>query len=919
MRFFSRCLLNRCTVYRGSQSFYHSKTGVYGYIPQEKTHVEVLSPETVTKRLQNLNVYTLTKSYRQHGHKLATLDPLGLKSLPIVPEVDPSRYGLSADDTSSTVNVQGILYCNDEVQSPKDLVRTLHKYYCGSIGAEFEHLPTEEEREWFAEAFETRDSIELSPERQTALGKLMLKCQAFDHFLASKFTTVKRYGGEGCESMMAAFDEIFSQSAQCGISDIVMCMPHRGRLNFLTTMLDFPPVRMFQKMKGLTELPANAKGSGDVLSHLYTSKDLKYDNKTLHLSLIPNPSHLEANNPVAVGKARAKMQSIKQGDYSEDNDASKGNEILCFQVHGDASFSAQGIIGETFSFAECPHFTVGGNIHLIVNNQIGFTTESSRGRSSLYCTDQAKINGYPVLHVNADDIMAVVQASHIAVNYRQKFGRDVLIDLICFRRWGHNELDDPMFTQPIMYKAVENRHSIPDIFAKEVVEKNFSTQEDMDNSLKEWRSFLDKNFSQMDSYVPEQFHLLKQWNGYFQATNAITHWNTGVNTDLLKFIGVKSVEIPENINIHPTIQKTHIDRRKQKMIDGTDLDWGTSESLAIGSLLYQGFNVRISGQDVGRGTFSHRHAMIVDQTTDDIIIPLNHMVPSQTGKFEVANSVLSEEAVLGFEYGMSLENPKNLVIWEAQFGDFFNGAQPIIDTYVTSGETKWLLQSGIVMLLPHGFDGAGPEHSSCRMERFLQLCDSREDGVDGDDVNMEIVNPTTAAQYFHLLRRQMVRNYRKPLIVVAPKVLLRLSAAAAKLSDMAPGTTFQPVFGDGTLKPETVTRIVFCSGKHYYALLKQREVTNSQTTAIIRLESLCPFPVEALKKEIEKYKNATKFIWSQEEHRNMGAWTFVAPRFSNLLACKLQYAGRGHLATAAVGIAQVHQKEIQQLLDATFQ
>lgn len=920
MRFVSRGLISRNAFSRGPRLlYYHSKTGVYGYIPDKKTHVEVLSPETINQRLENLNVYSLTKSYRQYGHKLATLDPLGLKSIPLVPEVDPSRYGISADDSSSQVSVQGILYCNDEVQSPKDLVKTLQKYYCGSIGAEFEHLPTEEEREWFAEAFETRDSVDFSPERQIALAKLMLKCQAFDHYLASKFTTVKRYGGEGCESMMAVFDEIITQSAEAGISDVVMCMPHRGRLNFLTTMLDFPPALMFRKMKGLTEFPPNAKGSGDVLSHLYTSKDFKHGDKTLHLSLIPNPSHLEANNPVAVGKARAKMQSKKTGDYSEEADSAKGDGVLCFQVHGDASFAAQGIISETFSFAECPHFSVGGSIHLVVNNQIGFTTESPRGRSSLYCTDQAKINGYPVLHVNADDPKAIIQASNIAVKYRQKFRRDILIDLICFRRWGHNELDDPMVTQPLMHKAVESRLSIPDVFAKNVVEKGYCTQEELDNSVKEWREVLDKNFAQVDSYVPEQYHLLSQWSGCIQATNANTHWDTGVNVDLLKFIGVKSVETPDNITVHPTIQKAHIDKRKQKMVDGVDLDWATCEALAIGTLIYQGFNVRISGQDVGRGTFSHRHAMIVDQTTDDIIIPLNHIIPSQTGKFEVCNSVLSEEAVLGFEYGMGLENPNNLVIWEAQFGDFFNGAQPIIDTYVSSGETKWLLQNGMVMLLPHGFDGAGPEHSSCRMERFLQLCDSREDGVDGDDINMEIVNPTTAAQYFHLLRRQMLRNYRKPLIVVAPKVLLRLPAAAAKLSDMAPGTSFKSVLGDGTIKPDSVTRIVFCSGKHYYALLKQREVTNSLSTAIIRVEGLCPFPVEALKKEMDKYKNATEFIWSQEEHRNMGAWGFVAPRFHNLLACKLQYVGRGHLATAAVGIAQVHQKESKDILAATFQ
>ncbi|GAB1600706.1 probable 2-oxoglutarate dehydrogenase E1 component DHKTD1, mitochondrial [Argonauta hians] len=901
-----------------SAAAYHSKCGVYGYRPKNRpTSEEALCSETIENRIKNSNAYSLAQNYRRYGHKLAKLDPLGIRETQSVEQLSPSRYGFSDESQVADINVKGILHCGYGYQSSKEFIENLQKEYCGHIGAEFEHLQSEEEREWFAHAFETKDSIEVSEERQVALAKLMLRCQAFDQFLASKFTTVKRYGGEGCESMMAAFDEIFSRSSQHGITDIVMCMPHRGRLNFLTTMLDFPPVRMFRKMRGLTELPPNAKGSGDVLSHLYTSKDLMYGDNTVHLSLIPNPSHLEANNPVAVGKARAKTQSLKVGDYDQDGTQNTDN-VLCFQVHGDASFSAQGIISETFSFAECAHFSIGGSIHLIVNNQIGFTTEAERGRSSMYCSDQAKINGYPVLHVNADDPKAVIQAAALAVEYRQRFHRDIIIDLVCFRRWGHNELDDPMFTQPIMYKAVESRKSIPDMYAQDVLNKELCTESELKTCVQEWNNVLVDNFSKTDTYVPEQFHLLQQWTGIEQASDNITSWDTGVDINVLKFVGASSVIVPEDMNVHPTIQKTHIDRRKRQIEAGTDLDWATAEALAMGSLLYQGFNVRISGQDVGRGTFSHRHAMIVDQMTDDIHIPLNHMLPGQVGHFEVANSVLSEEAVLGFEYGMSLEHPKNLVIWEAQFGDFFNGAQPIIDTYVTSGETKWLLQSGLVMLLPHGFDGAGPEHSSCRIERFLQLCDSKEDAVDGDHVNMEIVHPTTSAQYFHLLRRQMVRNYRKPLIVVAPKTLLRLSSAASSLLDMAPGTTYQPVLGDSTAKTESVTRLVFCSGKHFYALNKQREALKSDHVAIIRLESLCPFPVAALLNEVKKYPKAKEFIWSQEEHRNMGPWSFVAPRFQNLLATKLRYVGRDTLATAAVGIATEHQREAQQVIAETF-
>ncbi|PVD25710.1 hypothetical protein C0Q70_13370 [Pomacea canaliculata] len=911
--------ISRCARCQPVVAAYHSRSGVYGFVPAQSSAKDrkTFSDSENANRIQNGNIVRLVEAYRRYGHRKAHLDPLGLKQNSWYPELDLNQFGVS-HTLESTVPLAGIFSGGVDRIRVGDLIAQLENVYCSSMGAEFEHLQTEEERVWFASAFETRHNIHLSDERRVELAKLLLRCQAFDHFLANKFTTVKRYGGEGGESMMGCFDEIFRKSCQYDLQEVVICMPHRGRLNFLACMLKFPPVIMFQKMKGKSELPPSAAGVGDVLSHLYTSVDLSFEEKSVHVSLIPNPSHLEANNPVAVGKTRAKQQRLGVGEYSS-SDSQLKNKVLCLQVHGDASFAGQGIVAETFVFANCAHFRVGGSIHLIVNNQVGYTTEANLGRSSEYASDLAKVNGCPVIHVNADYPEDVIRATSIAVDYQQKFGKDVVLDLLCFRKWGHNELDDPTFTQPLMYQAIRSRGSIPDGYAQQIVSEGLCDRSMLDASVHEWNKELLNNLSQVDSYVPQAQHLKKQWSGLEQASgHTVTTWDTGIDVNVLKFVGVKSVAAPTDFTIHPTIQKTHVDRRRQKVEEGVDLDWATAEALAIGSLLYQGFNVRISGQDVGRGTFSHRHVMLVDQGTDDIYIPLNHMLDKQQGFLEVAHSILSEEAVLGFEYGASIETPNLLPLWEAQFGDFFNGAQIIIDTFVSGGELKWLLQSGLVMLLPHGMDGAGPEHSSCRIERFLQLCDSHEDSIDGDNVNMQIVHPTTPAQYFHLLRRQMVRNFRKPLIVASPKVLLRSPVATSSLADMLPGTHFQPVIGDNTVSQKAVKKVIFCSGKHFYTLDKERQEKGVNDIAIIRLESLCPFPAMEIKKELDKYSEATVFIWSQEEHRNMGPWGFVSPRFSNILGRQLRYAGREVLGTPAVGIGDMHKSELQKLLEDTF-
>nr|XP_054291996.1 2-oxoadipate dehydrogenase complex component E1 isoform X2 [Pongo pygmaeus] len=750
----------------------------------------------------------------------------------------------------------GLLNMGKEEASLEEVLVYLNQIYCGQISIETSQLQSQEEKDWFAKRFEELQKETFTTEERKHLSKLMLESQL-----------------------------------------------------------------MFRKMRGLSEFPENFSATGDVLSHLTSSVDLDFGaHHPLHVTMLPNPSHLEAVNPVAVGKTRGRQQSRQDGDYSPDNSAQPGDRVICLQVHGDASFCGQGIVPETFTLSNLPHFRIGGSVHLIVNNQLGYTTPAERGRSSLYCSDIGKLVGCAIIHVNGDSPEEVVRATRLAFEYQRQFRKDVIIDLLCYRQWGHNELDEPFFTNPIMYKIIRARKSIPDTYAEHLIAGGLMTQEEVSEIKSSYYAKLNDHLNNMAHYSPPAQNLQAHWQGLAQPEARITTWSTGVPLDLLRFVGVKSVEVPRQLQMHSHLLKTHVQSRMEKVMDGTKLDWATAEALALGSLLAQGFNVRLSGQDVGRGTFSQRHAMVVCQETDDTYIPLNHMDPNQKGFLEVSNSPLSEEAVLGFEYGMSIESPKLLPLWEAQFGDFFNGAQIIFDTFISGGEAKWLLQSGIVTLLPHGHDGAGPDHSSCRIERFLQMCDSAEEGVDGDTVNMFVVHPTTPAQYFHLLRRQMVRNFRKPLIVASPKMLLRLPAAVSTLQEMAPGTTFNPVIGDSSVDPKKVKTLVFCSGKHFYSLMKQRESLGAKKHdfAIIRVEELCPFPLDSLQQEMSKYKHVKDHIWSQEEPQNMGPWLFVSPRFEKQLACKLRLVGRPPLPVPAVGIGTVHLHQHEDILAKTF-
>uniref|UniRef100_A0A8C8RQL1 2-oxoadipate dehydrogenase complex component E1 n=1 Tax=Pelusios castaneus TaxID=367368 RepID=A0A8C8RQL1_9SAUR len=770
----------------------------------------------------------LVTAYWEHGHKAAKINPLlaGQAVMDMVPEIRVLTEVLQGPFSTT-----GLLNMGKEEASLEDVLTYLDHIYCGHVSIETSQLPTLEEREWFAKRFEELKQETFTTEEKKHLCKLMLESQEFDRFLATKFATVKRYSGEGAESMLGFFHELLKMCVYSGVTDIILGMPHRGRLNLLTGLLQFPP-----------------------------------------------------------------------------------------EVHGDAAFSGQGIVPETLTLSNLPHFRVGGSIHLIVNNQLGYTTPPERGRSSLYCSDIGKIIGCAIIHVNGDDAEEVIRATRLAFEYQRYFRKDVIVDLLCYRQWGHNELDEPFFTNPSMYKIIRSRKSIPDMYTERLIADGLTNEDEVLEIKTSYYSKLNDHLANMMMYSPPSTNLQAHWSGMVEPSARITIWDTGLPVPLLQYIGVKSVEVPEELQLHSHLLRTHAQARIQKVEEGTKLDWATAETLAFGSLLSQGFNIRLSGQDVGRGTFSQRHAMLVCQETDETYIPLNHMSPDQKGFLEVSNSPLSEEAVLGFEYGMSIESPKLLPVWEAQFGDFFNGAQIIFDTFISGGEAKWLLQSGIVILLPHGYDGAGPEHSSCRMERFLQMCDSAEEGVDGDSVNMSVVHPTTPAQYFHLLRRQMIRNFRKPLIVASPKMLLRFPAAVSTFQDMAPGTTFKPVIGDLSVNPKSVSRVVLCSGKHYYALVKQREQLEEMkhSTAIVRLEELCPFPLEALQQELNKYKNAKDFIWSQEEPQNMGPWVFVSPRFEKQLACKLHLASRPPLPAPAVGIGTLHQQQQQDLLAKTF-
>ncbi|MDH3242437.1 MAG: 2-oxoglutarate dehydrogenase E1 component, partial [Alphaproteobacteria bacterium] len=727
--------------------------------------------------------------------------------------------------------------------------------------------------------------------------------EEFEKFLHVKYPGTKRFGVDGAEAMITALEEIIHTASALGVEEIIFGMPHRGRLNVLANIMGKPYTAIFSEFQGTSANPEDVQGSGDVKYHLGTSGDREFEGRNMHLSLNANPSHLEAVDPVVVGKVRAKQ--AQRGDETRD-------KVMGILMHGDAAFAGQGLVAETFTFSDLRGYRSGGTVHLIVNNQIGFTTAPRFSRSSPYPSDLAKVVQAPIFHVNGDDPEAVAQVARIATEYRAKFNKDVVIDMFCYRRFGHNESDEPSFTQPLMYRKIADHPSAVEIYGKRLVDEGVLTREQVDAEIAAFRQELEEDFEASKTFKPNKADWLEgAWTGFEVASGDKRSGYTAVPLKTLRRVGAALTAIPEDFNLHPRIGRQL--KAKAKMIEsGQDIDWSTAEALAFGTLLKEGSPVRLSGQDSGRGTFSQRHSVLVDQDTEERYLPLANVDPDQA-MFEVIDSPLSEMSVLGFEYGYSITDPNSLVLWEAQFGDFANGAQVIIDQFISSGESKWLRMSGLVMLLPHGYEGQGPEHSSARLERYLQIC--------GED-NWQVVNCTTPANYFHVLRRQLRRAFRKPLVVMTPKSLLRHKLCVSKLEDMGPGTCFHRVIPevDKMVADAKVRRVVLCTGKVYYDLLTERRERGIDDVAIVRLEQIYPFPVNSLTAELERYSNAD-VVWCQEEPWNMGAWTFVDRRIEDLLrglnvsANRPGYAGRAEAAATATGLLSRHNREQAALID----
>ncbi|KAJ2393127.1 hypothetical protein GGI05_002507, partial [Coemansia sp. RSA 2603] len=815
--------------------------------------------------------------------------------------------------------------------SLSSIIANLEKTYCNNISYEFEHITSTATRRWFAKYVESLDVHTPSP-RFERFHELLAKVEDFDLFMQKKLPNVKRYGLEGSESMAVLLDQIIYEGAQLGISEVVTGLTHRGRMSLLAALFEYPKDELLRKLHGGSEFPDDSPYTGDILVDLAKSATLHYpDIQTpINVDVLWNACHLESGTPVGMGKSRTKDLNIAR--RKKDPNYVIGDNVLAVSLHGDSSFAGQGVIAESLSMAGLSHFNNGGTIHIVNNNQIGYTTPASHTRTTRYASDIAKFADIPIIHVNGEHPEEVARAAHIAVAYRQKFRKDIVIDMWTFRKRGHNEIDEPSFTQPQMYSTIRARKSIPAQFEDSLVASGRITREQAEAVRRDWRNSLNMAFISSAACNPTEPEKSPGWKLLARSGTHPIEKSTGVDEATLYQVGVDSVAHDDSIKVHSRIDRFHIKPRLKRLQDGHGIDWATAEALAIGTLLKEGYNVRLSGQDVGRGTFSQRHAMFVCQETEKVYVPLNHMAADQQelcgsssyGNFEVVNSNLCEEAVVGFEYGVSAEDPFTLAIWEAQFGDFYNNSQSIVDGYVVSGETKWSQQNGLVMLLPHGFDGGGPDHSSCRIERHLMLSnDSLDTSLNSNTIpNVYVTYPSTPAQFFHLLRRQVKRNFRKPLIVAGPKTMLRLASATSLLSEMGPGTAFQPVLDDPTVSDaHMVQRVMMVSGKLYYDLAKiKSEHPLGEHVAIVRVEELSPFPRKELYRVISRYANATDFVWVQEEPRNAGAYSFAAPRINKLLPehVELRYAGRPEHAATCSGIETQQAAEHAQLTSEAF-
>jgi 2-oxoglutarate dehydrogenase E1 component len=846
----------------------------------------------------------LIRAYRVRGHLLADLDPLGLVVRKSHPDLDPASFGFTDADMDRPIFIDGQLGLDRPTL--RQILDRLRATYCGYIGVEYLHIQDPAQRAWIQDRIELIDNrTEFTVTGKRAIYERLAAGEVFEHFLNLKYTGTKRFGLDGGEAMIPALEQVMKRGGQLGLEEIVIGMAHRGRLNVLASVMQKPFAAIFSEFQGNPANPEDVQGSGDVKYHLGTSDDRDFDGKTIHLSLTANPSHLECVDPVVIGKVRAKQMQRRDEDRIA---------VMPLLIHGDAAFAGQGVVAETLMLSELKGYRVGGTFHFIINNQIGFTTSPAYSRSGPYCTDVAKAVQAPIFHVNGDRPEAVVHVCRIATEFRQRFKKDVVVDMFCYRRFGHNEGLEPTFTQPAMYRTIATHKTTRALYAEQLAAEGVLPVEEAEAVRRRLTARLEQEFEAAQSYKPNKADWLGGvWSGFTIAEEGDRRGKTGISEETFHEIGSALTRVPARFNLHSKVARLF--RQKDEMMaTGRGIDWATAEALAFGALLVEGVPVRLSGQDSGNGTFSQRHAVLFDQDTDERYVSLNHIRPGQAA-LEVHDSPLSEFAVLGFEYGHSLAEPRALTIWEAQFGDFANGAQVIIDQFISSGEQKWLRMSGLVMLLPHGYEGQGPEHSSGRIERFLQQ--SAED-------NWQIVNPTTPANYFHVLRRQIRRDFRKPLVVFTPKSLLRHKECVSDLDLFVNGSTFHRVLHETgvDLAPDAeIRRVVLCSGKVYYDLKKERDERGLRDVTILRFEQLFPFPRKPLRAELERFPNAD-IVWCQEEPQNQGAWYFVDRRIEALLAeidhpgaKRPVYVGRPEAAAPATGLLRRHNQEQAKIVD----
>jgi 2-oxoglutarate dehydrogenase E1 component len=875
------------------------------------------SEELLRATRDSVRALMMIRAYRMRGHLHANLDPLGIEPPKDHEELHPAAYGFTEKDYNRKIFLDGVLGL--KFATIPEMLKILRRTYCGTIGYEFMHISDPAEKGWLQQRIEgPGKEIIFTNEGKRAILNKLVEAEGFEQFIDIKYTGTKRFGLDGAEAMIPALEQIIKRGGALGVQDIVLGMAHRGRLNVLSHVMGKPHRAIFNEFKGGSLTPDDVEGSGDVKYHLGASADRDFDDNRVHLSLTANPSHLEIVDPVVLGKVRAKQDQL--------HDVVERKKVLPLLIHGDAAFAGQGVIAECFGLSGLKGYRTGGSIHFIINNQIGFTTAPRHSRSSPYPSDSAKLVEAPIIHVNGDDPEAVVYAAKVTTEFRQRFHKPVVIDMFCYRRFGHNESDEPAFTQPVMYKKIRSHKTTLQIYTEKLVAEGVITEGEVIRLQANWRHHLETAFEAGQSYKPNKADWLDgRWAGLRPAAAGIEEdrrGRTGVDRARLLEMGLQLTSVPEGFCLHRTIGRLLENRRK--MIEtGVGIDWAMAEALAFASLVDEGYPVRLSGQDSERGTFSHRHSVLIDQETEERYIPLNNIRDKQA-RFEVINSLLSEVAVLGFEYGYSLAEPNALVLWEAQFGDFANGAQVVFDQFISSGERKWLRMSALVCLLPHGYEGQGPEHSSARLERYLQLC--AED-------NMQVANCTTPANYFHILRRQLQRDIRKPLILMTPKSLLRHKRAVSKLEDLVIGKSFHRILLDDaetarggpiTLAEDAeIRRVVLCSGKVYYDLYDEREKRGANDIYLLRVEQLYPFPLKALVAILSRFKQAEIF-WCQEEPKNMGAWTFVGPYLEWVLGqagCKTKrpvYAGRPAAAATATGLMSKHLAELKAVMGEVY-